>query len=229
MDLSLYNIRCTENKYQKNIKLHTLFSRVTGVLLCGLLCCVSANAQNSNARQAREMFDRTFQMVFGPQGCTLHYEVNLVGLYKTDGTIWYKGDKSKFVEGRYLAWNNGKNHYLVDKKKKTVTLFDAQSDKKDKYSSNFKFEPDAYNYSVSSNEKGYLLTLKLKQGRKGMKLIKALIDKKTRAPINLKIKVAFIWAHVNISKFHSGNISDDMFTFPRKQYASYKLIDRRNE
>ena len=185
--------------------------------------------QSSNARQAREMFERTFQMVFGPQGCSLHYDVNLVGLYKTKGSIWYKDEKSKFVESRYLAWNNGKNHYLVDTKKKTVTLFDAASDKKDKYSSNFKFDPDNYNYSVSSTDKGYLLTLKLKQGCKGMKLIKALIDKKSRAPISLKIKVAFFWAHVNISNFHSGGISDDIFIFPRKQYAGYELIDKRGE
>ena len=200
---------------------------ITFLLL--LSCYEPARAQSANARQAREMFDRSYQMVFGAQGCTLQYDVNLVGLYKTSGSIWYKVDKSKFVESRYLAWNNGKNHYLVDTKKKTVTLFDAASDKKDKYSSNFKFEPDDYNYSVSSTDKGYLLTLKLKQGRKGMKLVKALIDKKTRVPISLKIKVAFFWAHVNIEKFRSGGISDDIFVFPRKQYVGYELIDKRGE
>ena len=30
-----------------------------------------------NARQARHMFDRTYQMVFGPQGSMLHYKVNI--------------------------------------------------------------------------------------------------------------------------------------------------------
>ena len=198
-------------------------------LLLLLSCYEPAIAQSANARQAREMFDRSYKMVFGQEGCTLHYDVNLVGIYKTSGSIWMKGDKSKFIESRYLAWNNGKNHYLVDTKKKTVTLFDAASDKKDKYSSNFKFDPDDYNYSVSATDKGYLLTLKLKQGRKGMKLIKAVIDKKTRVPISLKIKVAFFWAHINISKFRSGGISDDIFVFPRKQYVGYELIDKRGE
>ena len=183
-------------------------------LLLLLSCYEPAMAQSANARQAREMFDRSYKMVFGQEGCTLHYDVNLVGIYKTSGS---------------MAWNNGKNHYLVDTKKKTVTLFDAASDKKDKYSSNFKFDPDDYNYSVSATDKGYLLTLKLKQGRKGMKLIKAVIDKKTRVPISLKIKVAFFWAHINISKFRSGGISDDIFVFPRKQYVGYELIDKRGE
>ena len=43
-----------------------------------------------NARQARHMFDRTYQMVFGPQGSMLHYKVNIIGIYKTEGTIWMK-------------------------------------------------------------------------------------------------------------------------------------------
>jgi hypothetical protein len=48
-------------------------------------------------------------------------------------------------------------------------------------------------------------------------------------PISLKIKVAFFWAHINISKFRSGGISDDIFVFPRKQYVGYELIDKRGE
>lgn len=199
------------------------------LLLLALCSSESATAQSANARQAREMFDRTYQMVFGPQGCTLQYDVNLVGIYKTSGSIWYKGDKSKFVEKRYVAWNDGKTHYLVDTKKKSVTLFDARSDKRDKYSSNFKFSPDDYTYSVASVDEGYQLTLKLKSGRKGMKLIKAVIDKKTRVPISLRIKVTMFWAHINISKFRSGGINDDIFVFPRKQYVGYELIDKRGE
>lgn len=186
-------------------------------------------AQKTNAQQAREMFDHTFNMVYGPQGCSLHYDVNLVGVYKTSGTIWYKGKKSKYVEGRFLTWNNGKEYYQVDTKKKCVTFYDPNSDKKDKYMSNFKFSPEDYNYAVASAKNAYELTLTLKKGRKGMKLIKALIDKKSRAPINLKIKVAFFWAHINISNFKSGGISDELFVFPRKQYAGYEFIDKSKE
>lgn len=185
--------------------------------------------ETANSRQARQMFDHTYNMVFGAQGCSLNYDVNLVGVYKARGSICYKGKKSKFVESRYIAWNDGVTHTLVDNKKKTVSIFDAESDKKDKYSSNFKFSPDDYTYSVENAEGGYLLTLKLKNGRKGMKIVKALIDKQTRAPINLRIKVALFWAHINITNFKSGNISDAIFKFPAKQYTSYKIIDKRGE
>lgn len=188
-----------------------------------------AAQETANARQARQMFDRTYKMVFGPQGSSLNYDVNLVGVYKTRGSICIKDKKSRFVEGRYAAWNDGVTHRLVDSKKKTVSIFNANSDKKDKYSSNFKFSADDYTYGVENTDKGYLLTLKLKSGRKGMKLIKALIDKQTRAPINLRIKVALFWANVNVTNFKSGGISDATFTFPSKQYASYKVIDKRGE
>lgn len=197
-------------------------------ILFFLFLPISMWAEDSpNARQARQMFDRTYQMVFGEQGCTLHYDVNLIGLYKTNGTIWYKGDKSKFVEKRYSAWNNGQTYHVVDTKKKTVTTHSAQSDEKDKYSSKFKFSPDSYNYQVEDTKQGFLITLKLKKGHDGMKLIKALIDKKTRAPISLKIKVAFIWANIKISHFQSGNIDNNIFVFPKNQYRAYTYIDKR--
>ena len=133
------------------------------------------------------------------------------------------------MESRYWAWNDGKLYHLVDTKKKTVTLHDANSDKKDKSSSNFKFVPDNYNYAVESTNEGYLLTLKLKHGCQGMKLVKALIDKKTRAPISLKIKVAFFWANIHVSNFKSGNIDNNIFVFPKQQYSNYTFIDKRKE
>lgn len=197
------------------------------LMLCLMTFTLSCQAQKSSQQKARQLFDQVFQQVYGPQGSTLHYDVNLIGLYKTSGTIWYKGKKSKFVEGRYIAWNDGQTHHLVDTKKHTVTLYDATSDKKDKYSSNFKFVPDDYTYSMATTTEGIELTLTLKKGRKGMKLVKALLDKKTHAPINLRIKVAFFWAHIGISNFRSGNISDNTFVFPKKQYADYETIDKR--
>ena len=61
------------------------------LMLIALTLSLSINAQeNSNPRQARQIFDKTYNMVFGPQGCNLTYAVNIVGVYKTEGTIWMK-------------------------------------------------------------------------------------------------------------------------------------------
>ena len=37
--------------------------------------------------EARQTFNKVYDMVFGPQGSTLRYDVNIIGLYKTHGTI----------------------------------------------------------------------------------------------------------------------------------------------
>ena len=69
------------------------------MMLLVVLQALAATAQETpNAQQARRIFEKTYNMVFGPQGATLHYDVNIVGLYKTQGTIWYKEKKQKFVD-----------------------------------------------------------------------------------------------------------------------------------
>lgn len=183
----------------------------------------------ANASQARKMFDNTYNMVFGEQGSTLHYNVNIVGILKVDGTIWYKGKKSRFVESRYLSWNDGVKDYWVDQKKKTVTLFDAGSERKDKYSSKFEFHPNDYDYSWEDSKEGYVINMDAHKRTKGIKHIKAIIDKKTKAPISLKIKLLWFWTTVKISRFQSGNINDNVFTFPASKYKEYKFIDERKK
>ena len=63
--------------------------------------------QTANEKQARRIFNQAYNQVFGEQGATLHYDVNIVGVYKTSGTIWYKGKKQKFVDEKVNTWNDG--------------------------------------------------------------------------------------------------------------------------
>ena len=181
-----------------------------------------------NERQAREMFDRIYQMVYGPQGSTFRYSVNIVGLYKTAGTIWYKGHKQRFVESRYASWNDGSRFYRVDKKEHTVELHNPKSKKKDRFSSKFTFSPDNYYYHIADSREGFVIMLDAKPGvNSGIKHVKAIIDKITRAPKSLKIKVAFFWTTVKISNFRSGGINDAIFNFPESAYRGYEFIDKR--
>ena len=96
-----------------------------------LLIPITLAAQNSNARQARHMFDQTYNMVFGPQGSTLRYDVNIIGVYKTNGTIWYKGKKSKFQEPKMTAWNDGVTYTRLEPKKNLISIYSANSEEKD--------------------------------------------------------------------------------------------------
>ncbi len=86
----------------------------------------------ANERQARRIFNQAFQQVFGEQGASLHYDVNIVGIYKTRGDISFKGKKQKFVDERVNTWNDGTTAYMAFRKKKEVHIHAANSDKKDK-------------------------------------------------------------------------------------------------
>ncbi|MBO4660703.1 MAG: hypothetical protein J5610_04520 [Prevotella sp.] len=203
-------------------------SFVFGLIVCFFLFLpFTVAAQNSNARQARHMFDQTYNMVFGPQGSSLHYDVNIIGVYKTNGTIWYKGKKSKFQEPRMTAWNDGNTYIRMEPKKQLVTIYNANDENRDKYASKFTFVPDNYTYSIALDPKGYVITLRAKKGVSGIKEGQILLDKHTRYPIHVRIKLGFMWTTIKITNFKSGGISDDLFVFPRSKYAGYKVVDMR--
>jgi hypothetical protein len=185
--------------------------------------------ETANEHQARRIFNTAYQQVFGEQGASLRYDVNITGLYKTWGTIWYKGKKSKFTDAKMDSWNDGKTVYTIKKKKKNqeVEIHDSKNNKSDKYSGKFKFNPDNFTYSVANDPDGLMVTLKAKKGAKGIKEVQALLERKTYYPIRLRIKIAFIWTTIKISNFQSGGITDEMLRFPVEKYQNYKFIDKR--
>ena len=182
-----------------------------------------------NAQQARRMFMETYKMIFGDQGSQLTYNVNIIGIYKTQGTIWTKGKKSKFIDEKYIAWNDDVTYYRLERKKSRIVIYDAHSDERDKYATKFKFSPDNYTYSIKDSQEGYYITLKAKKGVKGIKEARCLLDKKTRYPISVRIKMGIFHTTIKISNVKVGGISDDMFKFPREKYSAsqYEYIDKR--
>lgn len=183
----------------------------------------------ANERQAKRIFNQAYQQVFGEQGAKLHYDVNIIGIYKTSGTIWFKGKKKKFADAKVNSWNDGETVYTVKKKKKKkeVEVRSAKNNKQDKYSGKFKFLPENFDYSVANDEEGLMLTLKAKKGAKGIKEVHALVKRQTYEPIRVRIKISIIWTTIKISDFQSGDITDEMLSFPKEQYKDYKFVDKR--
>ena len=199
-------------------------------ILCASCCLQAAEKETPNAQQARRMFMETYNMVYGKQGSQLHYKVNIIGIYKTEGTIWTKGKKSKFIDEKYIAWNDDVTYYRLERKKNRIVVYDAHSDKRDKYATKFKFVPDNYTYSIKDTKEGYAITLKAKKGVKGIKEARCLLDKRTRYPISVRIKVGIFHTTIKISDFKVGGLSDDFFKFPREQYnaSKYEYEDFRH-
>ena len=166
-------------------------------------------------------------MIYGEQGSQLHYKVNIIGIYKTEGTIWTKGKKSKFVDEKYIAWNDDVTYYRLERKKNRVVIYDAHSDERDKYATKFKFNPDNYTYSIKDSKEGYYITLKAKKGVSGIKEARCLLDKKRRYPVSVRIKLGIFHTTIKISDVKIGGISDDLFQFPRDSYKDCEYDDRR--
>ncbi|MBO7417397.1 MAG: hypothetical protein J6U14_00450 [Bacteroidaceae bacterium] len=203
-----------------------------GLLL--LLLCVMAGLsvmgqQAYTADEARRLFDEKYKMVFGDEGCTLHYAVNIIGIYKTEGTIWYKQNKSKFIDEKYNAWNDGSTYTRVDRNKRLVDVYSITDEARDKYASKFTFEPDNYTYSAHEEKGQYVITLKAKKGVKGVKEAKCFIDKETGYPESLRVKVFIFSTTIKISNFYHGDIPDETFVFPEQLYADYTYIDHREK
>ena len=206
-------------------------SKILSTLFFLFCCAVSASGATAGAAQtdARQEFEKIYNMVFGPQGSTLRYDVNIIGIYKTHGVIWYKGKKQCFSDERVNTWNDGVTAYMVYKKKKTIEIHHANSEKKDKYSGKFKFSLDDFTYAMHEEKGNIIYDLKQKKHAKGtVKEVVANVDKKTLTPKSLKLKVAFFWVKIKISNFRSGNVSDAQFVFPADRYKEgYKVIDHR--
>ena len=168
-----------------------------------------------------------YNKLYGPEGGSLHYKVNIIGIYKTEGTIWMKEKKSKFIDERYSAWNDDVTFYRLESKKNRVVVYDAHSDDRDKYATKFKFVPTNYTYSIKDDKKGLAITLKAKKGVKGIKEARIMLDKHTQYPTSIRIKLGIFHTTIKISDFKIGGISDDLFKFPREQYKHCEFEDHR--
>lgn len=187
-------------------------------------------AQNTNNVQAQHIFIKVYESIFNSDGCQLSYDVNIIGLYKSKGSIAYKGKKQQYNESKVCSWNDGKTIHRADLKKKEIHIYRVDDENRSKYMSKFKFNPDDYSYSMKEDGDYYEITAKVKNSKMfGVKDAVARITKKDQIPVHLSVKVAFLRANVAISNFKTGNISDDIFVFPKERFKSYKIIDHQLE
>ena len=183
---------------------------------------------NANARQAKRVFNTAWNHIYGKEGVRFHYKIDILHLYKEEGTSWNKGDKAKSEYKVSKMWNDGNVKYILREKKGIVEIHDPKVNKKDEKLQMFKFEPDSYNYSIAKDPEGLLVTLEAKPGVKvKMKKIIALLNQGNYYPKKLRIKVSIFWATITFSDFQAGNIDDNIFVFPKEKYTNYKIVDER--
>ena len=203
---------------------------VSLVIILFSLCShtVSAQQESPNAKQARRVFQRAYDMIYGPEGASFDYKISILKIYSSEGSGWYKGNKSKSTTLKSIIWDNGDIKYILKKGKGIVEIHDPKVNKKDKLLQKFKFNRDDFNYSIKKKDDDLIISLDAKPDAKGsMSHIQVYLEPKTHRPKRLRIKVTFFWANIYFTDFKAGGISDDLFVFPREKYPDYPIIDER--
>ena len=189
-----------------------------------------ADTKKTSQNDARELFDKAYNQVFGPEGSSFSYAVNIIGLYKTQGNAIYKNKKIYYEEKRFAAWEDGKIAYMIDKNEKKVDIHDYDDEKKDKYLAMFKYDVNNFDYSYKLKGEYYELTAKVKGAKFfGIRSVSALLKKSNLHPVSLTVKLAFISTTVQITNFRSGGIDDSVFTFPKERFPDYTYVDHRKK
>ena len=184
--------------------------------------------ESPNERQAKRIFKTAYNHFYGKEGVRFSYKIDLLHLYKEEGTANYKGNKSKSRHKNTIIWDNGVDKFILREKQKIVEWCDAKTNKQDDKLQKFKFYPDDFNYAVADDPEGLLVTLTAKPGAKGsMKKIQALLSRGTYYPKRLRIKVTIFWATITFADFQAGGIDDRIFDFQKKDYPDYQIIDKR--
>lgn len=210
----------------KNINAKPLLL-IVALLLFGIF---NANAAKStNAQQARKLFNEVYGKVFGPEGCSLSYSINIIGIYKTAGIIQMKGKKFHYTEKRYRAWGDEHIIYRVDTKKGVVDIFDPNKQNKDNMASKYTYDINKFTYSWEDSKEGIVINIDAPSGQSGVRHAKAIIDRRTHNPIAVKVKVAFFWTTIKLSNFRTSVPNDRFYVFPRNSYKGYKFNDKRND
>ena len=184
-------------------------------------------AQNSNEATAKRIFMKAYNMVFGPQGCFFHYDARLSFFFHSKGWSCMKAGKYAYDDTKTHGWCEGKTFYYLDRKKKEIQILNGHSAKNGSVMDKFTFRADNYHYQWTDSKEGYIITIKAKENVDGVKTAKVLIDKHTFYPKQLSVRIAFLWAKVDITRFRSGGINDVVFVFPRQQYKGYTYVDKR--
>ena len=203
--------------------------RVVAILFTVHCSLFTAVAQDTpNARQAKRVFNTAWNQIYGEKGVTFHYKINILHLYKEEGTSWNKGDMARSEHKNTLLFSDGNLKHIVRTNKKVVELHDPKVNKADEKLQMFKFEPDSYNYSIAKEGDDLLVTLVAKpKANVKMKKIEALLTQGNYYPKRLRIKVSIFWATITFSNFKAGDIDDSVFIYPKEKYKDYKVVDLR--
>jgi len=179
--------------------------------------------------EAKEVLDRTLTQFTHKGGAKIGYHFKVGKLFDRSGTFMFKDDKSLAFGKKEIVWNNGKTVWILDKKSRVVKIMSPGASRKGHKSldEELAIVRNSYKLSMTSDGDNYCIYMKAIKRHADIKQGYLYIDKKTFNPVHIRMKVAFIWATIDIWDFETANYKDEMFTFPVSKYPDVKIIDKR--
>lgn len=184
-------------------------------------------AQANNEKEAKELFLSIYNKVFGSEGCFLYYDARLSFFFHSTGWAALQQGKYAYDDTKTHGWCNGKTFYYLDRKRKQIQILNGHSETNGSVMDKFTFSPNNYHYQLTRTQEGLVITIKAKKNVKGVKTAKVLLDAHTHTPKRLSVRIAMMWAKLDISHFRVGGLNQELFIFPKDKYKGYEFIDKR--
>lgn len=197
------------------------------ILLLFISLTFSASAQNS--AKARAVLDKTAQIVGRKGGAYAEFSIGGGNYRSVSGKLAIKGRKFQATTPQAIVWYDGKTQYTLMRKTNEVNITipsQAQRMKMNPYTF-LNLYKAGYNLSMTTKGSDYNVHLVAKSNSRSVKEVYILVDSKTYAPQQVKMKQGSQWTTINIRNFQARNQPNSVFTFRAKDFPNAEIIDLR--
>ena len=176
---------------------------------------------------AKQILDRTLQLIQNPGGAQMDYELKITQLFTQSGHAIIKGSQTLTRTKKAIVWFNGKTGWWYEPKKDLVTIFGPSDKRHIGMGQQIEIAKTGCTYALESDPRGFLLRLRTINKDVSIREATILVNKSTFAPMELRFKWKIFWFSIEITNFSLGNYEDEMFTFNPKNYPNVKIVDKR--
>ena len=209
------------------IKMATRLSRIIILFIPVLTLNIYMHAYTE--QEAKQVLENTLAQFTHKGGAKIGYRFKISRLFDRSGTFMFKDDKSLAFGKKDIVWNNGKTVWILDKKARSVKIMNPKESREGHKSLDEELElvKNSYKLSMTDDGDNYCIHMKAIKRKADIKQGYLYVNKKTYVPVHVRMKVAFIWATIDIWDFEKADYKDEMFTFPSHKYPNVTVIDKR--
>ncbi len=181
----------------------------------------------STAQTARQVLDRAAAVVTAKQGAKASFTIKGTQL-NTTGTIAIKGRKFQATTPQATVWFDGKTQWTYVNKNDEVNITTPSAQQVNAinpYTFIYIYK-DGYASSLVSGKANYEVHLTTTK-QKAISEMYLLIDKKSYAPKQIRMKQKNGWTTIDISNFKQTALADGIFRFNTKDFPTAEVIDLR--